>query len=180
MSEINTTSARKPWTIKDAYIADKHYVEQYQAENRLSVGEALHKVIEAGKQAKNTETPPVNSDEITKLTELNQSLLEQIRTLKEENAALTEIHSTSLAETEQQRESLVAEISQLKQQVKGLSDKLPRSPQFVCTFKPELITRMRKVRPFLKKDGIIKNDDPSEIAEYSVNYFIKEEYSHIK
>lgn len=178
MSEITPPAPlKKPWTIKEAYLEDKQFTEQYQAEKSLkNPGEALHQLILLAK-GKTPETQPVVSEETIKLTELNQSLLEENRALKERLQAEQE-KTNGLQQTivnlEETNRAQAGKIITMQSQV-------PTGTQFICTLGDQLATRMRKARQFVRRDGIATGSDyPSELAAHAITLFLKEEYPSIK
>jgi hypothetical protein len=114
------------------------------------------------------------------------SLLDQFRS---EN--LTD-HNEILKFVIQDYLSLASHLSAMTEEIKKLNEALEEKPkevqvpqpltgtQFICELDPKTAVAARKARSFIKKDGKLKTENyPSDLANISIIYFLKNEYSHV-
>jgi hypothetical protein len=51
--------------------------------------------------------------------------------------------------------------------------------QFICELPEAIAKNLRKCRPFMLKDGIIKEGTPNEMCSVSIEYFLRHKYDHV-
>lgn len=181
----DTTTIKKAWTIRDAFLEDKQYVEALQVKQKFhTIGEALHHVVEV---SKNTTTTTVSPEEITKLTELNQSLIEEknglqekIESLRKEVSEERQIWNNLKKENAtltQEIGTLTERNQSLENKVMQMQDYVPSPTRFIVNTTPQLANRMRKARQFVRKKGIATGADyAGELATYAITQLLDENF----
>lgn len=71
-------------------------------------------------------------------------------------------------------------------EVKEVTKEVPialTGTQFICELDPGVFEKARKVRPWIYKEKVLKNEDPKQyanaLANHAISFFINEEYSRI-
>lgn len=125
----------------------------------------------------NNQVNPVNSDDLQpKVNELEASLLN----LQQENQSLQAdkaVLETYLKESEEKNNALQAENQSLVQNSNGIKINYP---QFVCSPSIDLASKIKRSAIYdIKKNKISKEDFLNQFTVNALNYYIKNEYSHI-
>jgi hypothetical protein len=102
---------------------------------------------------------------------LEQEFNNMVNSLEQKEIELASI--TAELETEK------ANIKNVEVQVEKLVPVALTGTQFICELPEATAKNVRKCRPFMLKDGIIREGNPNEIVSVSVEYFLRHKYDHV-
>jgi hypothetical protein len=98
----------------------------------------------------------------------------------ESKAADLAIFEAERATFKETLEDLGAQLEEIKKKAVFLSEE---KPEFICCLSPEVGEAARKARPFIYKDGRIKNPDkneyPNELANIAVEFYLITKYESV-
>ena len=80
------------------------------------------------------------------------------------------------------QELLETEKNNIKTEVKEVEKLVPvalQGTQFICELSDVVANNARKCRPFMVKDGIVKDGNPNEIVSVALEYFLRHKYDHV-
>jgi hypothetical protein len=176
----NKMTETKSFTIKGARLSDIEAFNKYKSLNGFTQGKVFEHLIEG----KFTGTPPENTGS------LSEEAIKKTEDLEKENTRLSGLVDAFTIE----KEAFTTKINELTEQVNVLTSQLEIAPkevikevpvklaatQFIVSPTHEQAEQIRKARPFLRRDGVLKtNDYPGELVLTTVEKFLKSEYSEL-
>ena len=153
----------KSLTIKDANIEDIEYLQSIKTEG-LTNGGAFSKLVAEHREA-------VNDRNLTKelLDQKGVELNEALENIKGLTLQIEELNSRPPQTVEVEKEK------EVEKQLIGL--------QFICEPDQATYDRMRVARSWIRKDeafAFTNENYPEKLSIHAINYFLNEEYSHLK
>ena len=166
---------KKTFTIKDAYITDKQYLDEIAKTLKLSQSEAFALIVAKAKTSENSK----ESSEKLGLLEI-----ELANTKK-----LLESCETALAERDKQIEELKNKPPQTVEIEKEVIKEIEKpvqltGSQFICELDEQTALFARKVRKFALQDGHVNSTEPhlyaNQLVNTAVKNFLDRKYDHLK
>lgn len=157
---------KKSFTIKDANVLDIEYIQKMKADG-MTNGDVLSLLVTQHMEMSG------KLQAAEEIQEIYQKNLEEYAVLVTSNKELT-LHVEEL--TNRKPETVEKEVEKVvEKQLEGR--------QFICEPDEDTFNRMRVARSFIKKDQVFEfeagMDYPNKLAQHAINYFLKEEFSHI-
>jgi predicted nuclease with TOPRIM domain len=166
---------KKTFTIKDAFIEDKQYLDEICKLHICSQAEAFAKIVAAAKTAENSKE---TTEELNNLKDGLQWTKDQLK-----------IASDSITERDKQIEELKNKAPETVEITKEVIKEVEKpieltGTQFICELEEETAVFARKVRKFALTDGHVNSTDPHLYANQLINTalknFLDRKYDHLK
>lgn len=172
---------KKNLTIKDVPADDRDFLVNLANSRNITYTEAFTQLVNL---SKNPVNQPENQKKTAELEAENQRLTaenidfqRQIEAREFDLNEATEklrVHSERITELE-------TELTAYRNEPKGV---VLSGFQFVCDLADQVAANLRKVRPFVKRDGIIPADTsekvyPNAMVNIAVSDYLKRNYSHV-